>query len=211
MSFKRTRKRGRSKLKDKFDMQSFFATFEEAYSNNTLVAIDESGFDQRAVPLYAYAPRGVPAIVEWSTCPDHRRYSLLMSIHQSGHSLNHIYSDPINGDSFADFISSLHYPRGTTLLLDNASIHKTRRVREIATNNGYNLLFTPPYCPEYNPIELVFGIVKKYFYSLRYSAKGYQLLDAIEEAIDAKASVKHVNNCFKHVHSIISQEATRND
>ena len=204
MSFKRTRKRGRSKLRDRFDFQAFFAAFNEAYSKNSIVAIDESGFDQRAIPLYAYAPRGVPAIVEWTTCTDHQRYNLLMSIHQSGLSNRLVYSKPTNGNVFADFLETLPYRRGTTLLLDNASIHKTRRVHEVASRLGYALLFTPPYCPEYNPIELVFGIVKKHFYASRYSAQNYRLLASIDASIDAKATVKNVQGCFRHVCSIIS-------
>ena len=44
-----------------------------------------------------------------------------------------------------------------TILLDNAAIHKTPSVRAACQDKGYRLLFTPPYSPEFNPIEMVFG------------------------------------------------------
>ena len=52
-------------------------------------------------------------------------------------------------------------------MLDNASIHKTQDLRAVVLNKGYHLLFTPPYSPEFNPIELVFGQIKNAFYKSR--------------------------------------------
>jgi hypothetical protein len=131
LTYKRTRKRGRSKRKDGFDFTSFFQSFEAAILSNSLVAIDESGFDQRSTAIYAYSPKGTPAILEWKTCTDHRHYNLLMSIHQNGKLDKSLSSTSINGETFAEYLRGLEYPSGTTFLLDNASIHKTRRVREI--------------------------------------------------------------------------------
>ena len=45
-------------------------------------------------------------------------------------------------------------------LIDNASWHKTKKVREYCEENNISLLFLPPYSPEYNPIERVWGFIK---------------------------------------------------
>lgn len=45
-------------------------------------------------------------------------------------------------------------------LIDNASWHKTKKVKEYCQENDITLLFLPPYSPEYNPIERVWGYLK---------------------------------------------------
>lgn len=74
------------------------------------------------------------------------------------HSTLHLGS--VNGPRFANSINDLPFPRGTVLVLDNASIHKCAIARKISADKGYKLLFTPPYTPEFNPIEMMFGIIK---------------------------------------------------
>ncbi len=66
----------------------------------------------------------------------------------------------VNGDVFADFINGLSYPKGTNVVMDNASIHKTEKVLKTIQEKGYNVHFIPPYSPDFNPIKNVFGIIK---------------------------------------------------
>jgi len=50
---------------------------------------------------------------------------------------------------------------GSVLVLDNASIHKGGQIERLARRAGCRVLYLPPYSPDYNPIELVWGIVKR--------------------------------------------------
>lgn len=45
-------------------------------------------------------------------------------------------------------------------LIDNASWHKTKVVKDFCSKNNITLLFLPPYSPEFNPIELVWSFFK---------------------------------------------------
>ena len=45
--------------------------------------------------------------------------------------------------------------------MDNASTHMRPKVRELINGVGAYLLYTAPYSPDLNPIELGFGIYKK--------------------------------------------------
>lgn len=47
------------------------------------------------------------------------------------------------------------------VVLDNAKIHKTRRTRELIEASGAEVLFLPPYSPDYNPIEHDFANIKR--------------------------------------------------
>ena len=45
-------------------------------------------------------------------------------------------------------------------MMDNARIHKSRRVTEFFRENGVEFQYLPPYTPDLNPIENAFGTVK---------------------------------------------------
>jgi len=54
-----------------------------------------------------------------------------------------------------------------TLVLDNASYHRARDVRELANSLQIELLYLPPYSPNLNLIERVWKLVKKLALSAR--------------------------------------------
>jgi transposase len=62
---------------------------------------------------------------------------------------------------FAQFLGTL--PVGKRILLDNASIHRAVVVREVARQRQQTLVFTPPYCPWFNPVEHGFSVMKAYY------------------------------------------------
>ncbi|RKU12653.1 hypothetical protein C6501_10705 [Candidatus Poribacteria bacterium] len=48
------------------------------------------------------------------------------------------------------------------VIMDNAPIHRTKCTRElIEATTGAELLFLPPYSPDYNPIEHDFANIKR--------------------------------------------------
>jgi transposase len=49
---------------------------------------------------------------------------------------------------------------GQVVVLDNLSSHKGQRVREIVEGCGCELLYLPPYSPDFNPIEQAFSKLK---------------------------------------------------
>ena len=42
---------------------------------------------------------------------------------------------------------------GKIIVMDNLSAHKGERVRELIEERGCELLYLPPYSPDFNPIE----------------------------------------------------------
>lgn len=204
-TFKRTRHRGKRTTTSPQSALDFRQRFSQAFVQGTLVAIDESGFDQRCRPVYGYAPSGTQAIVTIPPCSDRRRYNLLMAIHQSGNRSCHLSASTTTSQSFADFIRILQFPKGTTILLDNAAIHKAACVHKAAREKGYEFLFTPPYSPEFNPIEMMFGVIKRRFYHYRYtdSFRARNMLDAITHCIDNSATCHAIQGCFRHVSHLL--------
>jgi transposase len=56
--------------------------------------------------------------------------------------------------------------KGSIVMMDNASTHKSVALQHIFDQQGITLLFLPPYSPELNPIEKIWGHIKQ---ELRHS------------------------------------------
>lgn len=208
-TYKRTRRRGGGPRIRK-NIGTFLRTYKQTSASGNTVSFDESGFDQRMKPVYAYAPSGKPAVVQVSPCGDRTRYNLLMAIHQSGKPCTTLIDHSTKGSDVADFIRSMPYAEGSTILMDNASIHKTKDVMTACNDKRYNVLFTPPYSPEYNPIEMVFGSIKNDFYIRRYdpSFGDAGLRETIHRCVDDWVESKSANTYFRHVDELVDQHLT---
>lgn len=69
--------------------------------------------------------------------------------------------------------------------MDNASWHKSQKVKDFCNENNITIFFIPPYSPEFNAIERVWSFLKskvrqKYFLSANlFREYIYNLLDNI--------------------------------
>jgi transposase len=208
-TYKRTRRRGGGH-RVRRDIGEFLKRFADT-PQASLVSFDESGFDQRMKPVYGYARSGRPAIAHVQPCGDRTRYNLLMAINQQGNSHTKILDHSTKGDDVAEFIRSMPYAAESTILLDNAAIHTTRSVRDACNDKGYKLLFTPPYSPEFNPIEMVFGSIKNDFYRRRYSEKFAEtgLRQTVIQCVDRWVTEQPSAPYFRHVADLVAgQRAT---
>ena len=67
---------------------------------------------------------------------------------------------------------------GQVVVLDNLSAHKAERIREAIAVRGCELLFLPPYSPDFTPIEQAFSKIKALLRGL-----GARTRDALHEAV----------------------------
>ncbi len=100
-----------------------------------------------------------------------------------------VIDGPINGQTFRTWVEEILVPvlhPGDIVVLDNLGSHKVAGIEEAMTAAGAQLLFLPPYSPDFNPIEQVFSKMKTY---LRKAAKRTveELWSAIGELMDAFA------------------------
>ena len=51
---------------------------------------------------------------------------------------------------------------GQVVIMDNASFHKSQRTRELIESVGCELIFLPPYSPDFNPIEKFWANMKRW-------------------------------------------------
>lgn len=65
---------------------------------------------------------------------------------------------------FEAFVEKELAPRinpGEVVVMDNLSVHKSERVRELIEAAGAQVLFIPPYSPEFNAIEKMWSKLKE--------------------------------------------------
>ena len=67
------------------------------------------------------------------------------------------------------------------MILDNASIHRSSKVRELIEQAGCYLIYLPPYSPDLNPIENYWAVLKTHIKKLRH--KFDDIIDAIDQAL----------------------------
>ena len=65
---------------------------------------------------------------------------------------------------FREFLESFEIAPGTVVLMDNVRFHHCKDTLESLHRRGVDVLFTPPYSPWFNPIELCFSVIKRKYY-----------------------------------------------
>jgi transposase len=71
-----------------------------------------------------------------------------------------VIDGPMNGNGFLAYVEQVLAPTlkpGDVVVLDNLSAHKVPGAREAIEATGANLLYLPPYSPDFNPIEQIFA------------------------------------------------------
>ena len=90
---------------------------------------------------------------------------------------------PTDGDVFMAYLEQILCPRlkvGQIVVMDNLAAHKQELVRKVIEQTGAQVLYLPPYSPDFNPIEACWSKIKE---CLR-AAKA-RLLDTLDQAITA--------------------------
>jgi len=87
-------------------------------------------------------------------------------------------------DAFIEQVLVCQLKVGDIVVMDNLSAHKSQRAKKMIENAGASVLFIPPYSPEFNPIEKMWGKLKDYIRRLDTTTR--QAFDqAVAAALEA--------------------------
>ncbi len=145
-----------------------------------LVFLDECGSNIALTPLYARAPKGERAK---GSVPRNRgkNTTLLASLSLEGIGASMIIEGAANAVAFEAYLQQILVPSlrvGQIVVMDNLSVHKGARIRQLIEEKGCQVLFLPAYSPDFSPIEEAFAKIKTF---LRHA--GARTREALEEAI----------------------------
>jgi transposase len=149
-------------------------------NSDQIVYADEAGMDRREDYAYAYKEKG-------------QRFHALKSGRRQGR-VNMIAAQcqnqllapftvegSCNRSVFETWLETCLLPLlhpGQVLVIDNATFHKGGRIEELLNSVGCQVLYLPPYSPDYNKIEKCWSRLKS---RIRHCLKNFDCLrDAME-------------------------------
>lgn len=163
-----------------------------------LVFVDECSTNIALTRLYARAPKGERAFGHaprnWG-----KNVTLICSMGAEGIGAAMSVEGATDGAAFETYVKHFLAPTleaGQIVVMDNLQVHKMKRVRELVEDAGAEVLFLPPYSPDFSPIEEAFSKMKGIL--RRIGARTREaLLEATAEALEA-VSRKDARGWFGH-------------
>ena len=170
----------------------------EKLDTKRLVFVDEMGTNISLVPLYAWAPKGERA---HCSVPRNRGANITllasMSLEGMGPCMTVLRSTTsLVFEAYVEQVLSPVLRPGQIVVMDNLTAHKGDRVKELIEERGCELLYLPPYSPDFNPIEEAFSKIKGIL--RRAEARTREaLVEALGLSISA-VSVQEAHGFFEH-------------
>ncbi len=128
----------------------------------SLIYIDECGFDGAIYRDYGYSPKGC-RLMENISGKRLARISIIAGFCQNSCIAPMYFKGYCDTEVVVAWVKKELLPRlkaGQTVIWDNASFHKSPRLKELIEGAGCELLFLPPYSPDLNPIEQFWSWLK---------------------------------------------------
>ncbi len=155
-------------------------------ASERFVFVDECSTNISLAPTYARAPKGErtrgSAPRSWG-----KNVSLVCAIDSGGVKPSMSVEGAVDGEAFEAYVEHFLAPklgRGQIVVMDNLSVHKSKRVERLIEEAGATLLFLPPYSPDMNPIEEAFSKVKGILRKVAARTRE-ALVEATGRALDA--------------------------
>ncbi len=127
-----------------------------------LVFIDETGATTKMARLRGRAPRGERCRASvphghWKTT------TFTAGLRRSGLVAPMLLDGAMDGDAFLAYVEQVlvkELAPGDVVIMDNLPAHKVSGVRKTIESAHAQLLYLPPYSPDFNPIEMAFSKLK---------------------------------------------------
>ncbi len=144
------------------------------------------GRSRRGTRLVSPVPHG-----HWKTT------TFVAGLRSSGVAAPLVVDGPINGTIFLAYVEQCLAPAltpGDIVIMDNLSAHKVNGVRQAIEAVGAELVYLPPYSPDFNPIEQFFAKLKAL---LRKAAE--RSIDALWNRIGASLDHFPPQECSNYI------------
>jgi transposase len=117
--------------------------------------VDEAGIDDTEDYPYGYCQKGKRfyALKRGSRT---QRVSMIAALNDKTLQAPMTFEGYCNADVFEAWVGQILLPtlqKSQTVILDNASFHKSQRIKLMVESVGCELLYLPPYSPDFNDME----------------------------------------------------------
>jgi transposase len=184
--------------RDEFLRAAWWALVAREIHSQRLVFVDEMGANISLAPLYGWSRRGERAFVSvprnWG-----KNITLLASMSLEGIGPCLAVEGSTTTEVFEAYLEHVLAPTlraGQVVVMDNLSAHKGERVRELIEGRGCELIYLPPYSPDFNPIEEAFAKLKALLRKAEARSREV-LIEAMGRALEA-LTVSDARSFFEH-------------
>lgn len=159
------------------------------YDKDKFVFLDESGINTNLTRIYGRADGG-NRCVDRTPLNTPKNTTILSSVRLNGETAYTTYQGGTTKDKFIDYLKNVLAPtlhEGDIVVMDNMRTHHSNAVREVIEELKINVIFLPPYSPDFNPIEKMWSKIKSVLRKLKIRDLNL-LSDAIEYAFSCVTS-----------------------
>ncbi len=153
---------------------------------NKLVFFDESGVNTLMARVRGRCPKG-KRLVDSTPAGCYETLTLMSAVRLDGVVAPMLLDGPVNAQTFAGYVESCLVPAleaGDILIMDNLPAHKSARITQAVEDAGCELVYLPPYSPDFNPIENLWSKVKAILRET--AARTFEaLVDGVGDALKA--------------------------
>ncbi len=149
-----------------------------------MVFVDQSGINLAMSRTRARSPKGQRAVA-FEPKQHAKNLTVIGALGALGMHMAEVISGGMKKPHFIAFMTALlaTLNAGQIIVLDNLRIHHAAEIKAMAKAAGVYLLFTPPYSPEFNPIEEAWSKFKALLRKLR-ARTPEALKSAVEIGLD---------------------------
>ena len=134
----------------------------ETLDVSKLVFLDESGVNINLTRRYGRAI-GKERVHDYAPLNTPKSTTMLSSIRMDGSMIHKEFSGAVNREHFLDYVTNSLTPSlhsGDIVVMDNLRTHKVDGVQQAIQSVGAQVLYLPPYSPDFNPIEMLWSKIK---------------------------------------------------
>ena len=134
------------------------------YEACDLVFLDECGINLHMTREVGWAPKGQRLFAK-KPGSYAQNYTVLGAMGWQGLGALMTVKGGTSKEVFYQFVEQVLLPTlvaGQVVVMDNLAAHKSTQVVELLGEHGIHVLYTPPYSPEWNPIEWAWSKVKTF-------------------------------------------------
>lgn len=187
LTYKRVTKKFYYKSKESlFSKQKQYIESISNVNHDKILSIDETYFYNTTNHNYGWCSS--KKRLEIYNKVNLKKQSMIMCISNKQIISHKVYAKNIDKSIYKQFINTfIHKFKDYYLLMDNVSFHKSKEIVDLV-NEHNNILYIPPYSPQFNPIEELFSQLKNYI------RKGNSLIDSIK-----KVNSNHLGGYYTHM------------
>jgi transposase len=124
-------------------------------NKENLIYLDETGMNDNEVLSHGWSIQG-SRLYGLKKSKKSARISVISTLSHGKLDASFLFEGSCSREVFEIYLEEILVPKlnpGKILVLDNASFHKGGNIENIIKNAGCEVLYLPPYSPDFNPIE----------------------------------------------------------